>query len=128
MYKISTIGHSNRVFSEFLQKLQENKIDTLVDVRTFPRSRFCPQYNQKSLLDELNKVNITYLSKGKNLGGRGKNIDYEGTIDELTEMVKKGKKLCVMCSEKNYEQCHRYSMLTPSFEMRGVNVEHIGYN
>jgi len=121
------IGHSNRAFSEFLQRLQENRIDTLVDIRTYPRSRFCPQYNLKSLSEELGKANITYLFKGNNLGGKGENIDYEETIDELVEMIRQGKKICVMCSEAKHTDCHRHEILEPSFNQRGVQMQHIEY-
>lgn len=127
-YQIATIGHSNRGFSEFLQKLQENNIDTLIDIRTFPRSRFCPHFNEKRLATALKEQNITYLFKGNNLGGKGENIDYEETIDELVEQVKSGKGVCVMCSEANYKECHRHDMLEPSFIERGVAVKHISYD
>ena len=121
------IGHSNRAYSEFLKKLQENQIDTLVDIRTYPRSRFCPQYNQKALSEELGKANITYLFKGNNLGGKGENVEYEETIDELVEMIQQRKKICVMCSEAKHTDCHRHEMLEPSFNQRGVQMEHIEY-
>lgn len=127
MVTIHTIGHSNRACSEFLQKLQENGIDRLVDIRTFPRSRFNPHFNQNSLSGALSEKNIQYLFRGKNLGGRGVNVGYEEAIDELVEMARSGKKVCVMCSEGDYRECHRYEMLTPSFEERGVKVEHIEY-
>jgi uncharacterized protein (DUF488 family) len=81
----------------------------------------------KALSEELHKANITYLFKGNNLGGKGENIDYEKTIDELVEMIKSGKKICVMCSEASYKDCHRHEMLEPSFSQRGVRMEHIEY-
>jgi hypothetical protein len=43
-------------------------------------------------------------------------------------MVKDGKRICVTCSESDYKKCHRYEMLTPSFEERGLKVEHISYD
>lgn len=124
---IFTAGHSSRAFSEFLKNLQDHEIDTVVDVRTFPRSRFSPQYNQKALSESLNKEGISYLFRGRNLGGRGENIAYDDTIDELVEMVRFGKRVCVMCSEADYRKCHRYEMLTPSFEERRLEVKHILY-
>lgn len=127
MLTIAGIGHSNRAFSEFLKRLQENKIDTLIDIRTYPRSRFCPQYNLKSLSEELGKEKITYIFKGNNLGGKDENVDYEETIDELVEMIKKGRNVCVMCSEARYTDCHRHEMLEPSFNKRGVKMKHIEY-
>lgn len=123
---VYTVGHSNRGFSEFLEILKDNKVDIIVDIRTFPRSRFCPHFNRKRLEESLINENIQYLFRGKNLGGRGENEHYEETIDELVELIDTGKNVCVMCSEKDYKQCHRHEMLTPSFEERGVNVIHIG--
>jgi uncharacterized protein (DUF488 family) len=122
---IFSVGHSVRGFSEFLQKLTEYDVDVLVDVRTFPRSWHCPQYNRKRLADGLNKANITYLFKGRNLGGRGENTAYEETIDELVNLVRNGKRICLMCSEADYRKCHRHELLEPSFIKRGCKVEHI---
>lgn len=128
MHKAFSIGHSSRAFSEFLKKLQEKEIDTLVDVRSRPMSRWCPQYNLKSLSEALGEANITYIFKGKNLGGKDENIDYEETMDELVRMVKDGKRVCVMCSEADFKKCHRHEMLEPSFIERGIIVEHILYD
>lgn len=125
MNKIFTIGHSNRAFSEFVQKLKENKIEAIIDVRTFPRSRFCPQFNQKRLAEELLKHKVQYIFKGKNLGGRGENTDYEETLDELSTMVKGGQKICVMCSEGDHKKCHRYDILEPDFLDREIISHHI---
>ena len=125
MKVIFTIGHSVQVFSEFTKKLKDNQIDMLVDVRTSPYSRYCPQFNRNALSRGLQEENIQYLWKGNNLGGKGKNVDYDEAIDELVEMAKEGKKICVMCTEKDYLKCHRYEMLTPSFQERNVTINHI---
>ena len=54
-------------------------------------------------------------------------MGYEEAINELTELAKSGKRVCVMCSEKDYKKCHRFTMLTPSFEERGLLLVHIQY-
>ena len=125
---ISTIGHSNVPLTTFLKKLKEHQIEVLVDVRTIPLSRFCPHYNKMPLQRALAAETIKYLWKGANLGGRAVNVGYEEAINELTELAKKGVRVCVMCSEKNFKDCHRYLTLTPSFEERGLFVVHIQYN
>jgi len=125
---VFSIGHSNRAYSEFIKKLKENNVDTLIDIRTFPRSRFCPHFNKQRLLEELSKDKINYIFKGNNLGGKGENIDYEETVDELVEMINNGKQVCVMCSEKNPNECHRQSILGPSFLDRAIKMEHILYD
>ena len=126
-FSLFSCGHSNKPIAIFLDVLKKHKIDVLVDVRTLPVSRFCPHFNQNALQDTLAKATIKYLYRGKNLGGRGVNVEYEEAIDELVGMAKKGVKVAVMCSEGDYHNCHRYSTLTPSFEERGATVEHIEY-
>ena len=124
-YFVHTIGHSTRPLFEFIEKLQENKIEVLVDVRSHPQSRFCPQYNQKALSTEIEKVGITYLFKGRNLGGKGENVRFDETIEELANMAKQGEILCLLCSEKDPVKCHRYQDLAPLFVAQGFEVEHI---
>lgn len=124
---ITTIGHSNVPIWLFLQKLKKHKIEVLIDVRTTPLSRFCPHFSQNALQKTLAHENILYLYKGKNLGGKAINKDYEETIEELVDRVKRGEKVCVMCGEGDYKKCHRYTTLTPSFKKRGLKVFHIAY-
>lgn len=124
---IFSIGHSSKSINVFLDKLKENEIGVLVDVRSRPVSRFCPHFNKIALQDTLAKANIQYIYRGQNLGGLGENVDYEKTIDELVGMTKKGSRVAVCCSEGSYLKCHRYTTLTPSFENRGLSVLHIEY-
>lgn len=124
---IASVGHSNKPIVIFLKALKKHKIDVLVDVRTTPRSRFCPHFNQNALQDTLTKANIKYLYRGKNLGGKGINVGYEEAIDELVVLARHGAKVCVMCSESDYRKCHRYTVLAPSFEGRGISMNHIEY-
>lgn len=123
---IYTIGHSNKSLEVFLQKLSENEITVLVDVRTIPYSRY-GHFNGNILQALLEECGITYLYRGKNLGGKAENTGYEEAVDELLEIAKHGHNVCVMCSEGDYRKCHRYSTLTPSFEQRGASVVHITY-
>ncbi|MDP3785236.1 MAG: DUF488 domain-containing protein [bacterium] len=127
VFTIATVGHSNKPIAVFLGVLKKHTIEVLADVRTIPLSRFCPHFNQKALQDTLAKAHIKYFYRGKNLGGRGVNEGYEEAIDELVGLAKKGTKVAVMCSEGDYHNCHRYSTLAPSFEERGLTVEHIEY-
>jgi uncharacterized protein (DUF488 family) len=125
---IFSFGHSNRSLNEFINKLKEYKIEILVDARSIPQSRFCPHFNKNALLQSLESQGIKYLWKGKNIGGRGLNEKYDETIDELVSMTKAGSRICIICSEGDYHKCHRYTVLTPSFEAKGLKVEHIQYN
>jgi len=120
-----TIGHSNHPIWYFRFKLIQNEIDVLVDCRTFPQSRFASQFNRKALQAALETKHIKYLYKGKNLGGRGINENHEATVDELSDLIRTGLRVCFMCSEASPEKCHRQTMLEPSFKKRGIKFIHI---
>jgi len=121
---IYTIGYGLKKIDEFIEKLNENKIKVLVDVRTHPFSRWNPKFSRPSLEAELAKHSIKYLYRGHNLGGLDENIDFEATIDEMVALSSL-MGLVIMCTEGDYRSCHRFIMLTPAFEAKGIKVEHI---
>lgn len=121
---IKTIGYGLKRIEEFIAKLKENEIKVLVDVRTHPFSRWNPKFSRPALEAELAKHLIKYLWKGNNLGGLGENIDFEITINQVVELSS-STGLVVMCTECDYRKCHRFTMLAPAFEARGVKVEQI---
>src|SRR5450759_2893743 len=57
---ICTIGHSNRPLDTFLDLLQRNEIVRVLDVRSIPRSRHNPQFNQDALPTSLDAIQISY--------------------------------------------------------------------
>jgi uncharacterized protein (DUF488 family) len=124
---IYTIGHSNVSIETFLTKLTDHKINILVDVRTIPLSRYCPHFSKNALQKILTTQDIQYLWRGRNLGGRGVNVGYDEAVDDLIKSVNEGHMVCIMCSEGDFHKCHRYTMLTPSLEDRGLNIVHIEY-
>ena len=73
--EIWTIGHSTRSTEEFLALLHEHAIDSLVDVRSFPGSRRCPQFGRETMSTWLADDAITY-QHASDLGGR-RNRDYD---------------------------------------------------
>jgi uncharacterized protein (DUF488 family) len=119
------IGHSNYPIWYFRYKLLQAEIDVLVDVRTFPQSRFASQFNRRALQTALEAKGIQYLYFGKRAGGRGVNDRYEEAMDELAALVRSGKRICICCSEKSFEKCHRHTLLEPSFRQRGIDIVHI---
>jgi uncharacterized protein (DUF488 family) len=58
---IFTIGHSTRSIPEFVELLRRVPADLVVDVRTVPRSRRNPQYNEDVLADELEPYQLGYV-------------------------------------------------------------------
>lgn len=142
---IWTIGHSTRSFEEFLQLLQGEKIELLVDIRTYPGSRRFPHFNKESLSISLPERNIEYKHL-VGLGGRRKpdkdsqNVawrhpSFRGYADymetpafkkeiELLEKDAQLKRAAYMCSEAPWWKCHR-ALVSDFLKVRGWKVNHI---
>lgn len=54
------VGHSTRGLDEFVELLRAAEISLVVDIRTVPKSRANPQYNQDVLPDNLAAFQIGY--------------------------------------------------------------------
>ena len=67
-----TIGHSTHPIDVFINLLQANHVDTLIDTRSYPFSKYAFQFDQESLKKALEQNTIKYLFLGKELGGRPK--------------------------------------------------------
>ena len=58
---VFTVGHSTLPIEQFIALLQAYGIQRLVDVRTVPRSRHNPQFNEDSLAQSLPAAGIEYF-------------------------------------------------------------------
>lgn len=142
---VCTIGHSNRPLATFIDLLQSNGVVRVLDVRTVPRSRHNPQFNQDALPTALDANQISY----KHLPGLGglrhsradspntgwHNLSFRGYADYMqsTEFADNvqwvadlaGTARCVlMCAEAVPWRCHR-SMIGDALLVRGIRVEDI---
>ena len=142
---IFTVGHSTRSIEEFLSILQAHAVEQLVDVRTIPKSRRVPQFNQDALAASLKPADIAYVhlkalgglrhpkKDSINLGWRNASFrgyaDYMNTpefhaaLDRLVELARK-KRTAIMCAEAVPWRCHR-SLIGDALLVRGVEVEDI---
>lgn len=142
---ICTVGHSNRSLEEFVDLLQRNDIDRVLDVRAVPRSRHNPQFNQDALPVSLDAFGIAYLhlpglgglrharadspnTGWHNLSFRGyadymQSSDFADNIERVAQLS--GSERCVlMCAEAVPWRCHR-SLIGDALLVRGVRVEDI---
>lgn len=138
METIYTIGHSNHPPEYFLELLQAHQIDSIVDVRSIPASKYNPQYNQKPLAALLHQHGIRYLHFPEEFGARQTNpevLDESGTVDfkkvrqtdafrtgvrRLETGLERGYRIALLCSEADPLDCHRFAMVS-------VHLAHIGY-
>ncbi len=129
---IYSIGHGNKELKQLVKELADLPVDILVDVRSRPGSKFHPQFNRAFMLPIVEENGIKYMYRGKNLGGLDENVYREEVLDEMTKLVKSGKKVALMCSETSPAKCHRFRAgepgiaLEPEFAKRGLTMEHLG--
>ena len=143
---IFTIGHSTRTLEEFVGLLQAYGVQLVVDVRTIPRSRHNPQFNQEKLSAELKELGIDYVwlkelgglrhpkPDSQNKGWRNESFrgfadymqtpEFEEGINELIKLAEKDGPVTTMCAEAVPWRCHR-SLIADALLVRGVKVEHI---
>lgn len=121
-----TVGHSNRSLGEFLALLEEHGISEVIDIRSYPESRF-EQFNRNNLEQALRARKIGYV----HIPGLGELQQFRGEafrrgFAALIRRIKfsERKKLAIMCAEKNPRECHRWQ-LSLLLEQMGVDVEHI---
>src|SRR5947209_7963153 len=118
------IGHSKHSWAKFSRLLKDHDVQTLIDVRTYARSRFQPWFNLSDLKARLERIGITYRHTPE-LGGREPR-----SIRELREYIAGLLPLqpgtCFMCSEGDFRECHRHYFLAPLFIEVGITVEQIG--
>jgi len=65
---IFTLGHSTLPIERFISLLRTYGIERLVDIRTVPRSRHNPQFNDTALASTLKTEHIEYVPM-QTLGG-----------------------------------------------------------
>ena len=126
-----TVGHSTRTIAEFVALLRAGGVRTVVDIRSVPRSRTNPQYDEQALATALSdhRIGLTRIAE---LGGLRKrrrdvppevngwwsNRSFHNYADHaLGEEFGRGLKALValgrerrtamMCSEAVWWRCHR---------------------
>jgi uncharacterized protein (DUF488 family) len=112
MLKVYTIGHSNREIAKFLKILKEHKIENLVDIRSFPTSKF-PIYKKENLKLELEKEGIKYHWLVDLEGYRRERYErwiqgseWKFSFKKLEGIASEGTTV-IMCAEKLPRKCHR---------------------
>ena len=125
---IWTVGHSNKSIDEFVALIAAADIETLVDVRSYPSSKYNPQFNQNPLRRAIEVAGMKYQWAGRNLGGLAGNVRYPETIAALARRAFAGERIAVMCSEGSHLKCHRGDTLAPSFREQGLAVAHLQWD
>jgi len=136
-----TIGHSNHRLDDFTRLLASHGVTCIVDVRSNPYSRYCPQFNQESLAVALHDADIKYIYLGDQLGARPSdaqyfdenhvNFEYVAQTEEfklgLSRLIDAASeyRVAIMCAEKEPLECHRCILICRHLKDRNLCIKHI---
>jgi len=143
--RLYTIGHSTRSLPDLVEVLRSFGIGTVADIRTIPRSRHNPQFDEAAIEAPLRQAGIRYVHLAE-LGGlrharahstndawrnasfRGfadymQTDGFEGGLAELRDLAGEGT-VAIMCAEAVPWRCHR-SLIADAVTARGGHVEHV---
>lgn len=137
-----TVGHSNHELDSFAQLVLSQQIEFLVDVRSFPYSRYAPHFNCDALEAAMTLRGVRYVFMGEELGGRPTcedHYDAEGhalygpmseeepfktAVERLVDGAHRHR-IALVCSEANPHDCHRRLLVGKVLSDRGVELRHI---
>ena len=142
---IFSIGHSNQSIQAFIELLRQHNIQTLIDVRSSPYSRYVPHFNSTTLASAVEQADIKYLFMGKDLGGRPEGDEFYDENDHVLynrvaespyflkgiqrlKEIGQVSRAAIMCSEEDPTVCHRHLLIGYVLAQQGVDLQHIRGN
>lgn len=143
MRMIYTIGHSNYDCDYFMALLLKFKINTVVDVRSVPFSKYVPHFNKDNIKNLLNNYGIHHVYMGEELGiikdnssllSKDGYLDYEKVketvlfkngIIRIRDGFSKGYTIAIMCTEKDPIDCHRSILIGRELHKEKYSIAHV---
>ena len=130
MIKIYTLGTSNRSIDDFLEILKSYQIQTVIDVRRWPTSKWFEHFKKENLEKTLPENNIEYFHfeklGGYRTGGYEEYIKTKEFKEALKELLKisESQNTVLTCAEKLPWKCHR-AYIARALEEKRVEIIHI---
>ena len=127
MRTLFTIGYQQAKPDAVLGELKRAKIDLLVDIRAVAASRR-PGFSKRQLAASLDQAGIAYIhlqklgtpAQGRQAARAGdfealwriydkhiKTPEAQAALGELLALIKSGKRVCLLCYERDPNECHR---------------------
>ena len=127
MQTLFTIGYEKALPAAVLNELTRAKIDLLVDTRAVAASRR-PGFSKRQLAASLDEAGIAYIhlqklgtpAEGRQAARSGdfdtlwriydkhiKTPEAQDALGELLTLIKSGKRVCLLCYERDPQECHR---------------------
>ena len=143
MHTLFTIGYEQARPDAVLGELKRAKVNLLVDTRAVAASRR-PGFSKRQLAAALDENSIAYIhlqklgtpAEGRAAARSGdfdtlwriydrhiKSPEAQNALDELIGLIKSGKRIALLCYERNPEECHRSRIATLVKKRMRVKVE-----
>jgi uncharacterized protein (DUF488 family) len=127
MQTLFTIGYEKAKPDAVLGELKRAKVDLLVDTRAVAASRR-PGFSKRQLAAALDQAGIAYIhlqklgtpAEGRQAARSGdldtlwriydvhiKTPEAQDALSELITLIKAGKRVCLLCYERDPNECHR---------------------
>jgi uncharacterized protein (DUF488 family) len=140
---VYTIGYEGLSIEAFLLRLQDMRVQTLVDVRELPLSRK-PGFSKRVLTEKLLEVGVRYVHLRQlgcpksirdsyrqtgNWSGYVRSFNaylrtQQVTLRELAA-ISKGSNICLMCFEADFNYCHRSIVARHAQDFGAAPAAHI---
>ena len=140
---IYSIGYGMRSQEGFINTLGMAGVDTVVDVRSIPKSRLAPQFDADTIYERLSGEGIDYFLAGDRLGGKPEDLslyDAAGRVDwealresdsfkegvaAIEKLSGEGHIVAIVSSEGDPLYGHRFGAVARSLAEDGMDLRHI---
>jgi uncharacterized protein (DUF488 family) len=145
MNSIATIGYEDATVQSFLDALKAAGVELLVDVRAVASSRR-PGFAKTKLAANVGGIGIGYLhlrglgtpAEGRAAARAGRHkemhaifrdhmqtLEAQAELHALADLVRGGRRVCLLCLEADPAHCHRTLVATALGELMPLRVEHL---
>lgn len=143
--RAATIGYQETTVEAFLTALSQSGTDLLVDVRAIAASRR-PGFSKRALANGVATIGIDYLhlrdlgtpAAGRQAARSGKTAIMREIYEEhlarpeaelafatLADLVRSGRRICLLCFERDASRCHRAVLSERLGAGLGARIEHL---
>ncbi len=142
---IWTIGYGNQSISDFINMLDQHRIDVIVDIRQFPSIAKQSHFKRDTLRQALRNCGVQYhwvrqLGKMRKVHEDSRNValsgelrgfadhmtsrQFEKVINQLLELSE-NRNLAIASEVVNFENCHRKLLSDYLYLVKGCKVVHL---
>jgi uncharacterized protein (DUF488 family) len=145
MPPLFTIGYEKAAQSDVVAALKQARVQLVIDTRAVAASRRAG-FSKKMLAAGLDDAGIAYLhlqklgtpAEGREAARTGdfkklwriydkhiKTAPAKAELDELEKLTRSGKRVCLLCYERDPNECHRSRISEIMHDRTGQKIEHL---